>query len=104
MLTVAPVLRIAAPSGRDAAHELGAVGDGLFRMKSPLFAGKTLANHLGALIDEDAHRFAPDGRVSLAMRTALTAASVKSLAGVIARPLLANNSRANGAFVPSSRT
>ena len=38
------------------------------------------------------------------MRTALTAASVRSLAGVMARPLLASIWRASGALVPSRRT
>src|SRR5439155_16031545 len=52
----------------------------------------------GVLVDQNAHECAP------AMATALVAASVRSLAAVMARPLPARISRAWGAFVPSRRT
>jgi len=40
---------------RDAADELGAVGDGLFGVEGALLAGESLADDTGVLIDEDAH-------------------------------------------------
>ena len=98
MLTVAPVLAIAsravsntgspkmllaAAPRRDPAHQLGAVGEALLRVKGALFAGKTLANDLGILVDQNAH----DPELPPCC-TAFTAASVRSLAGVMARPLL----------------
>jgi hypothetical protein len=70
MLAVAPVvahrvahrvehrqlqMALAAAPGRHAADQLGAVGDALLRMKSALLAGEALADHFGALVDEDAH-------------------------------------------------
>src|SRR5260370_31300875 len=67
-------------------------------MKGALLARKTLTNHEGILVDQNAHERAP------AMLTAFLAASVRSLAGVMASPLLARISRAKGALVPSRRT
>src|SRR5258708_37731881 len=67
-------------------------------MKGALPARKTLTNHEGILVAQNAHEWGP------AMLTAFLAASVRALAGVMASPLLARISRANGAFVPSRRT
>src|SRR6266403_4743783 len=67
-------------------------------MKGALLACKTLTNHEGILVDQNAHECAP------AMLTAFLAASVRSLAGVMASPLVARISLAKGALVPSRRT
>ena len=70
MLAVAPVSRtaslhgvehrqaqvlLAAAPGRDAADQLGAVGDGLLGMEGALLAGEALADDPGVLVDQDAH-------------------------------------------------
>ena len=39
----------------DAAHQLGAVGDGLFTVEGALLAGKALANDTGVLVNQYAH-------------------------------------------------
>src|SRR5882757_1523413 len=93
-----PQVFLVTAAGGDAAYDLGAIGDALFRVKRPLFAGEALTNDLGVLVDQNAHECAP------AEATALVAASVRSRAAVMARPLFARISRARGAFVPSSRT
>src|SRR5260370_25940648 len=67
-------------------------------MKGALLARKTLTNHEGFFVDQNAMDGPP------AMLTAFLAASVRSLAGVMASPLLARISRAKGALVPSRRT
>jgi hypothetical protein len=43
----------------DTGHHLRAIGDALLGMKSALFAGKTLANNLGAFVDKYAHEWWP---------------------------------------------
>src|SRR3984957_19982865 len=67
-------------------------------MKRSLLAGEALAEHLGALVDEDAHA------AFLVAAITFLAASVRSAAAMIARALAASRSRAIWALVPSSRT
>src|SRR5580658_1041042 len=89
---------LSAAPGSNAANELSAVRERSLGMESALFAGESLANHLGIAINQNTH-FCP-----FASATTLRAASVRSVAGVIAKPLLASISRALSALVPSSRT
>ena len=42
-----------------ATNHLGAVFDCLLRMRSPLRAGEALADDLGVLVDQNAHRITP---------------------------------------------
>jgi hypothetical protein len=46
---------LAAATGRDAADELGAVRNALFRMERALFTRESLADNASVLVDEDAH-------------------------------------------------
>ena len=53
---------------RDAPDHVRAVGDGLLAVKRAVFAGETLADDLGVLVDE--HRGLLAGRVGHLARTA----------------------------------
>src|SRR6202140_2714284 len=90
---------LSAAARSHAAHEPGAVGQRCFRVKGALLAGKSLADHPGVAVDQNAH--APPFAAS---PTPLRAASARSAAAVIASPLLASFARASCALVPSSRT
>ena len=46
---------LAALAGRDPGHHLGAVGPVAQAVETPLAAGQPLHDHLGLLVDEDAH-------------------------------------------------
>src|SRR5580700_392189 len=89
---------LAAAAGRDAADELRAVVERGLRMKGPLPAGEPLTDDPRVAIDQDAHA------VPRASATTLRAASVRSAAAVMVRPLFASSARARSALVPSSRT
>src|ERR1700719_1284907 len=86
------------PARCDATHHFSRARNALFRVQGPLLADGALTNEPGVLVDQNTHECAP------AIATALVAASVRSRAAVMARPLFARISRARGAFVPSSRT
>src|SRR5262249_44128469 len=88
---------LSAASRSDAADEFRAVGERLLGVEGPRLAGEPLAVDAGMAVDQTAHAFA------LAGATPLRAASVRSSAGVIARPLPASMVRAWSALVPSSR-
>src|SRR6202171_3777321 len=90
---------LSAAARSHAAHEPGAVGQRCFRVKGALLAGKSLADHPGVAVDQNAHALP-----FAASATTLRAASVRSAAAVIVSPLLASFARASCALVPSSRT
>src|SRR5690606_10187640 len=85
--------------GSDAAHHLRSVGDCLFGMEGALRAGKSLADHLGVLVDEDRHYL-----FSRTAATIFSAASPRSSAAITLRPLSLRIFLPSSTFVPSSRT
>src|SRR5690606_21034440 len=95
---------LAATAGRHAAHEARAVVEALLGMKSALLAGEALADDAGMLVDEDTHALTFLFEPWAASATTFFAASVRSVAGLSARPLPASISRALSALVPCSRT
>src|SRR5690606_9086465 len=88
----------AAAARRDAGDDLRAVLEALLRVECALPAGDALADDLRLLADEDAHAAPP------ASETTFDAASFKSSAGTIDKPLSASICLPFSTFVPSSRT
>src|SRR5690606_35973620 len=91
---------LAAPPRRDAGDDLRAVIEALARMKGPLVARDALADALAACVDEYAHAAIRQA----AAATTFFAASVRSSAAMMSRPLSARSSRPFSTFVPSSLT
>src|SRR5690606_4249037 len=89
---------LAALARRHAANHLGTVGNRLLGMEGALRAGKALADNPRVLVDQYAHATPP------AALTTCSAASLKPLAGVIARPLSASFCEPSSALLPSRRT
>src|SRR5690606_37839111 len=89
---------LAALARRHAADHFGAVGNRLLGMEGALRAGKALADNPRVLVDQYAHATPP------AALTTCSAASLKPLAGVIARPLSASFCEPSSALLPSRRT
>src|SRR4051812_16084355 len=92
-------MRLPAAARRNTTDQLRAVRERLLGVKRTLLTRETLGNDLRVLVDQNAHLFA-----FFAAATTLRAASVRSVAAVMANPLSPNISRALSAFVPSSRT
>src|SRR5690606_40797077 len=79
----------------------------LLGVEGALLAGEALHDHLGGLVDENAHVFGILGsraQAALAAATALRAPSLMSSAGVMARPEFFRSSLPASTFVPSRRT
>src|SRR6185503_6981515 len=90
----------AAFARRHAAHHVGAVFDRLLRMEGALGSCEALADHLGRLVDEDAHGYA----LPCTACTILPAASDKVVAVMIGRPDSCRILRPSSTLVPSRRT
>src|SRR5690606_16505283 len=81
---------------RDAADDLGAVGERLLGVEEADLAGDALDDEAGVLVDEDAH--------DLTISTILVAASRRLVAVVIDRPLSSSSFLPSSTLVPSRRT
>src|SRR5690606_27172940 len=93
-----PEMLAAAAARRHAADDLRAVLEALLRVERALPARDALADDPRVLADEDAHAAPP------ASATTFDAASFKSSAGTIDKPLSASICLPFSTFVPSSRT
>src|SRR5690606_21665480 len=86
---------------RHAADQPGAVIQRLLRMERALGAGEALTDDLGVLVDQNGHGgLAPQ---AAAAATAFFAASLRSVAGWMARPDSASSLRPCSTLVPSRR-
>src|SRR6201994_2766933 len=92
-------MRCAAFAGRSAADHLGAIGDGLLGMEGALVAGEALGDDLGVLVDENGHFLC-----SFTALTIFCAASARSLAETMGRPDSARIFLPSSTLVPSRRT
>src|SRR5690606_13071534 len=95
---------LAAAARSDAADQLGAVGQRLLGVEGALLTGKALADHLGVLVDQNAHVESSLGAYLLTAATTFLAASVRLSAGIRLRPLWASSSLPFSTLVPSRRT
>ena len=73
-------VHLAAFAGRHPAEQAGTVGECLRGMEGPLRSGKTLADHPGGFVDQDAHRSIHPRHRGCAAATTFSAASVRSAA------------------------
>ncbi len=103
-----PMCSRAALAGRHAADELGAVVERLLGMERALLAGEALRDDFRVLVDDVRITLdAWDSSLRLGawrLATAFCAASLRSSAGVIARPEFASSSRPFSTLVPCRRT
>ena len=83
---------------RDAAHDVGAVGDHLLRVERSLVAGEALDDDARLLVEQDAHAAAPAWRAA----TTRSAASASVAAVTIDRPLSCRMRRPSFTFVPAT--
>src|SRR5210317_163381 len=91
---------LAATSRRYASDDLGAVLDALFSMEGPLVTRDALAEDLAVFVDQNTHSSIRQA----AAATTFLAASVRSSAAMMSRPLFASSSRPVSTLVPSRRT
>ncbi len=94
---------LAALARRDAADQLGAVGDGLFGVEGALLAGEALADDLGVLVDSMLMVCVPLAQ-PCGRNAPSSAASVRSAAVSRSSPLSASSLRPCSTLVPSRRT
>src|SRR5437588_10960976 len=90
----------AALARRDAAQDVGAVGDHLLRVKRPLVAGEALHHDARRFVEQDAHAAAP----ALRAATTRSAASDRVAAVSMGSPLCCRMRRRSSALLPAART
>src|SRR5210317_660380 len=91
---------LTATPGRYAGDDLRAILDALFSVEGPLVTGDALAEDLAVFVDQNTH----SSTRQVAAATTFLAASVRSSAAMMSRPLFASSSRPVSTLVPSRRT